>query len=175
MPITGKAILGPLYPVDLRDFFRDGLRISPAVLGTLVQGLCSLAQGQPSIADVKEMIWAISAMDPEKRDLIPLVPCNILPVRRVRHGSAEVSLQICGSNFSVVDRTKLADIFREHVGFLDFSLEEVRQLDPFLQALDLSKKFLSCVCTEETACSDDGALDVDLAENFKNRAYDLLR
>jgi len=175
VPITGKAILGPLYPVDLRDFFRDGLRISPAVLGTLVQGLCSLAQGQPSIADVKEMIWAISAMDPEKRDLIPLVPCNILPVRRVRHGSAEGSLQIFGSNFSVVDRTKLADIFREHVGFLDFSLEEVRQLDPFLQALDLSKKFLSCVCTEETACSDDGVLSMDLTQEFNDRAYYLLR
>ena len=175
MPITGKTTLSPLYPVDLRDFFQDGLKISPAVLGTLVQGLCSLAQGQPSIADVKEMIWAISAMDPKKRDLTPLVPCNILPVRRVRHSSAEVSLQNCGSNFSVVDRTKLADIFRDHVGFLDFSLEEVRQLDPFLQAMDLSKKFLSCVCTEETACSDDGVLDMDLTQEFNDRAYYLLR
>lgn len=112
---------------------------------------------------------------PGKRDLIPLVPCNILPVRRVRHGSAEVALQNCGSNFSVVDRTKLADIFRNHAGFLDFSLEEVRQLDPFLQALDLSKKFLSCVCTEETACSDDGVLNTDLTQEFNDRAYYLLR
>ena len=175
MPIPGKTILGLLYPVDLRDFFRDGLRISPAVLGTLVQGLCSLAQGQPSIVGVKEMIWAISSMDPERQDLIPLVPCNILPVRRVRHGSAEVSLQNCGSNFSVVDRMKLADIFTGHIGFLDFSLEEVRQLDPFLQALDLSKKFLSRVCTEETACSDDGVLNMDLTQEFNYRAYYLLR
>jgi hypothetical protein len=138
VPITGKTILSPLYPVDLRDFFREGLRISPAVLGTLVQGLCSLAHGQPSIADVKKMTWAMSALESEKRDLTSLVPCNILPVRRVRHGSIEVLLQNCGSNFSVVDRTKLVNIFRDHVAFLDFSLEEVRQLHPFLEALDIS-------------------------------------
>ncbi len=175
MPITGKAILGSSYPVELRDFFRDGLRISPAILGTLVQGLCSLAQGQPSIAVVKEMIWAINAMDPTKPDLIPLVPYNILPIRRMRHGSADMSLQNCGSNFSVVDRMKLADIFRDHTGFLDFSLEEVRQLDPILQALDLSKKFLSRVCIEETACSNNGVFDMDLTQEFNDRAYYLLR
>jgi hypothetical protein len=175
VPITGKAILDALYSDDLRPFFRDRLRISPATLGTLVEGLCSLAHGQPSITAVKEMIWAISAMDLEKSDLIPLISCNILPVRTTRLGSAEVSLQSRGSNFTVIDRTKLADIFREHVGFLDFSLEEVRQLDPFLHALDLSKKYLSRVCREETACSDDGVLDVDLTEKFKDRAYYLLR
>jgi hypothetical protein len=164
-----------LYSDDLRPFFQDRLRISQAALSTLVEGLCSLAHGQPSITDAKEMIWAISTMNPKKSDLIPLVPCNILPVKKVRHGSAEVSLQNCGSNFTVIDRTKLADIFREHVGFLDFSLEEVRQLDPFLQALDLSKKYLSRICTEETACSGDGVLDVDLTEKFKGRAYHLLR
>lgn len=159
----------------MEPFFQNRLRISPASLSTLVEGLCSLADGQPSIDHVKEMIWAISAMNPETSDLIPLVPCNILPVKRVRHGSAEVSLQNCGSNFTVVDRTKLADIFRGHVGFLDFSLEEVRQLDPFLRALNLSKKYLSCVCTEETACSGDGVLDTNLTEKFNDRAYHLLR
>ncbi len=84
------------------------------------------------------MTWAMSALESEKRDLTSLVPCNILPVRRVRHGSIEVLLQNCGSNFSVVDRTKLVNIFRDHVAFLDFSLEEVRQLHPFLEALDIS-------------------------------------
>ena len=175
VPIPGKAILDTLYSDDLRPFFQDRLRISPASLSTLVEGLCSLAHGQPSITNIKDMIWAINAMDPKTDDLIPLAPCNILPVRRTRHGSAEISLQNCGRNFTVVDRTKLADIFMEHVGFLDFSLEEVRQLDPFLRALDLSKKYLSRVCIEETACRGDGVLDVDLTNKFKDRAYYLLR
>jgi hypothetical protein len=175
VPVPEKTILDALYPDDLRCFFRDRLRISPATLGSLVEGLRSLARGHPSISEVKELIWAISAMDPKECDLISLVSLNILPVRRTRHGLAEKSLQNCESNFAVVDRTKLADIFEDHVGFLDFSLEEVRQLDPFLQATGLSKKYLSSVCTAETACGDDGVLDVELTEKFKDRAYHLLR
>ena len=121
------------------------------------------------------MIWAINALDPKESDLMSLLNHNIFPVRRLDVVSAETTLQNCGSNFTIIDRTKLADIFRAHVGFLDFSLEEVRQLDPFLQALTLSKKYLSHVCTEETACNDGGVLDVALTENFKDRAYYLLR
>jgi hypothetical protein len=120
------------------------------------------------------MIWAINAMDPKERDLSSLVARNVLPVTRSGN-PAGTTLQNCGNNFTVIDRTKLADIFREHVGFLDFSLEEVRQLDPFLQALDLSRKYLSRVCTEETTCGDDGVLDRTLTEEFKDRAYHLLR
>lgn len=164
-----------LYPDELRTFFQDRLRISPVALGTLVEGLSSLAQGQPSVTAIKAMIWAINAMDPKESDLLPLVQHNILPVRITGHASAGISLQNCRRNFTVIDRTKLADIFTGHVGLLDFSLEEVRQLEPFLQALDLGKKYLSRVCTEESACSDDGDLDEILTDKFKDRAYHLLR
>jgi len=146
--------------------------ISLASLTTLVAGLCSLAQGEPSLANIEQMIWAINAMDPKKDDLKTLVNCNILPVR---YDSADISFQNCRSNFFIIDRVKLEDIFKGHVGFLAFSLEEVRQLDPFLQALDLSYKFLSQVCIEETACSEDGVVDKNLTEQLRDRAYDLLR
>lgn len=163
-----------LYPEELKPFFQDRLRIAPASLRTLVEGLCSLAELRPLISDVKDMIWAINAMDPKESDLTPLMARNVLPVRRWGN-SAGTTLQNCGNNFTVLDRTKLADIFREHVGFLDFSLEEVQQLDPFLQALGLSRKCLSRVCTEETACRDDGVIERALTEKFKDRAYHLLR
>jgi hypothetical protein len=176
VPIEGKAIIGSSYPDGLRPFFLERLRISPASLSTLVEGLSSLAQGRPSLANVKQMIWAINAMDPEEGDLDPLVHCNILPTRTVASSSGgRTSLQNCQSNFVVIDRTKLADVFRGHVAFLDFSLEEVRQLHPFLQALGLNRKHLSRVCIEETSCSDDGVFDVNMTEDLKNRAYGLLR
>ncbi len=174
MPIEGKAILETLYS-QLRTFFQDRLRISPAILSTLVEGLCSLAETQPSVTAVKQMIWAINAMDPEESDLLPLIPCSILPVKSAGDATAGISLQNCRSNFTVIDRTKLADVFMGYVGLLDFSLEEVRQLEPFLQALHLNKKYLSRICTEETACSDDGDLDEALTEEFEDRAYHLLR
>jgi hypothetical protein len=114
-------------------------------------------------------------MDPKKNDLVSLLTCNILPVRKVRHAVAELSLQGCESNFAVVDRAKLADVFANSATFLDFSLEEVRQLEPFLRALNLGEKYLSRICTEETACSDDGTLDRGLTLEFQDRAYPLLR
>jgi hypothetical protein len=175
VPVQGKAILHPFYPDSLEHFFQNHLRISPASLSTLVEGLRSLAQGRPSIHDIKKTIEAINTMGPEKEDLVPLREVNFLPVRRTGSASAAVSFQNCQSNFSIIDRTKLAGIFKEYAKFLDFSLEEVRNLEPFLQALDLSKKYLSCLCTEETACSDNGLLDVALTEKFKARAYYFLR
>jgi hypothetical protein len=175
VPIKSKAIIGTSYPDDLKSFFCEGLNISPASLGTLVEGLRSLAQGQPSFADVKQIIWAINSMDPKERDLEAMRSCNILPISGDPSSADGTSLQTCQSTFVIIDRVKLADIFSGYIGFLDFSLEEVRQLDPFLKALRLGDKYLSCVCTEATACSEDGIPDRELTTEFMDRAYALLR
>jgi hypothetical protein len=175
VPVPGKVVLHPFYSESLKVFFQNRLKISPASLGTLVEGLRSLAQEQYSVHAIKEMISAISAMDPKREDLASLAGANFLPIRRTGSASAGVSFQSCGSNFSIIDRTKLANIFRPYTGFLDFSLEEVQNLAPFLQALELSNKYLLNICTQETACSDSGLLDVELTEKFRNRAYYLLR
>lgn len=175
VPIPGKAIMSNSYPEDLESFFQRRFRISPAALSTLVQGLRSLANEQSSINQIKGMLWAINTMDPKQNDLASLLTQNILPIRKMRHGTAELSLQNCGADFVVTDRAKLENIFADSATFLDFSLEEVRQLDPLLQALNLSEKYLSHVYTEETSCSDDGISDWDLTLGFKDRAYHLLR
>ena len=78
-------------------------------------------------------------------------------------------------NFVVTDRVKLSDIFRGHASFLDFTLEDVRRLDPFMGALGLKKKYLSLICTEETACNGGAEFDRSLTEDFKDRVYGLLR
>lgn len=175
VPIRGKATIGNSYPDELKLFFFERLKIAPAVLSTVVEGLRSLARGQPSLPEVKEMIWAINNMDPKPGDLESMVECNILPVRGDRSGSERVSFCNYHSNFVVIDRLKLGEVFRGHIGFLDFSLEEVRQLNPFLEALNLDKKFLSRVCTDRTACTEERVLDARLTTEFRDRAYDLLR
>ena len=121
------------------------------------------------------MIEAINVKEPRREDLISLAQVRFLPIRRTGPASTEVRFQNCRSNFSVVDRTKLADIFKENTGFLDFTLEEVLSLAPFLQALGLGNKYLSKLCTEETARPNHGVLDDILTQNFRNRAYYFLR
>jgi hypothetical protein len=175
--IDGKAIISRSYPEELRTSFLERLRISPASLSTIVDELHSLADRQPSpsVSKVKEMIWAINKMEPKQGDLNILITSEILPVRRP--GSASNSnafFRSCRDNFVIIDRTKLAEIFDGHATFLDFTLEEVHQLYPFLLALDLERNYLSLLCDEETACGDNGSVDRKRTAEFKERAYDLL-
>jgi hypothetical protein len=173
--IDGMAIVSNSYPDDLKIFFLERLRISPASLSTLVEELEYLALGDPSVANVKEMIWAINAMEPKRGDLDSLLACSILPVRMLESGhNYNTSFQSCQTDFVIIDRTKLAEIFDGHAAFLDFTLEEVQQLYPFLHALGLEKKYLSLTCHEETACDENGLLDTNLTAAFHQRAYDLL-
>jgi hypothetical protein len=121
------------------------------------------------------MIWAINAMEPKQGDLDTLLTSDILPVRRPEPSpNHNRFLQSCQTDFVVIDRTKLAEIFDGHAAFLDFTLEEVQQLYPFLHALGLGKKYLSLICDEETACSENGLVDSKLTAEFTERAYDLL-
>jgi hypothetical protein len=175
VPIEGKAIIGGLYPDRLKTFLSDRLKISSASLSTVVEEICSLSKGQPSPDNLKKMIWAVNDMNPKESDLQPIAVCDFLPIRGDRSGSDGISLQSCSSNFAITDRAKLADTFRGHIGFLDFSLEEVQQLRPILQALKLDRKYLSLICTENTACSEDRVLDSKLTKEFQDRAYYLLR
>jgi hypothetical protein len=174
--IDGKAIISRSYPEELKTFFLERLRISPASLSILVEELHSLADRQPSpsVSKVKEMIWAINKMEPKQGDLNILITSEILPVRRPGSASNSYAFQSCQNNFAIIDRTKLAEIFDGHATFLDFTLEEVRQLYPFLHALDLERNYLSLLCDEETACVDNGSVDRKRTAEFKERAYDLL-
>ncbi|KAH6672240.1 hypothetical protein B0J14DRAFT_69385 [Halenospora varia] len=176
--IEGKAIIGNSYPERLKNFFLDFLEISPASLCTLVLELLSLTQRRPSISRVKELIWAINAMDPEPADLETLLTSDILPVRILDGDSSHIIiLQAPQSDLAINDRNKLARVFQNTPGatILDFTLEEVLQLEPFLQALGLQNKYLSSMYDEETACGDEGVVDNNLTEKFRERAYDLLR
>ncbi|CAG8949950.1 hypothetical protein HYFRA_00004281 [Hymenoscyphus fraxineus] len=171
VPVPDNAILHPFYPESLRDFFQDELGVSPASIGSLVGGLISLAEGQPSVTAIKSMIVAINAMNPQMDDLSSLRDISFLPVK----SSGSITLQSRESNFCIIDRTKLAEIFRPHTGLLDFTLEEVRSLAPFLNALELRDNDLSWLCVEQTACSDEGVVDPVLTQNFARRAPYLVR
>jgi len=107
-----------------------------------------------------------------------LLDSAILPVNTVHPDQNRTTrLQTPGSAYAINDRNTLARVFESEPGatFLDFSLDEVLQLAPFLQALNVQDKYLSSIYDEETACEDDGVVDNSLTKAFKERAYDLLR
>lgn len=164
------------YPEVLRPFFVEYLGISPASLCTLVDELSSLATQHLTVQRVKQLIWAINGMRPRPNDLSILSTCNFLPVRVPQPGAAhQIEFRSCQSGFAIIDRIPLAEIFEGHVELLDFSLEEILQLEPFLRSLNLRNKYLSLLCSEETDCQEEGILDNRLTAAFNSIAYHLLR
>jgi hypothetical protein len=174
VPVEGMAIIGADYTEGLRDFFLTYLRISPASLSTLVGALRSLGERRSSVESIKEMIKAINKMDPTRQDLEPLTTCNVLPIRRhVSRGN--ITLGNLQETFAIINNTKFSTIFRDHVDLLDFSLEDVHELAPFLEGLGLQSKYLSRLCTTQTACDEDGMIDDRLTREFTDRAFEILR
>lgn len=174
--MDGKSLIFQSYPEELKPFFLGQLRISPASLSTLVEELFSLAAQHPTVQRVKQLIWAINGMIPRPNDLSILSSCSFLPVRVPQPGAAhQIEFRACEDDFAIVDRIKLAEIFDGHMEFLDFGLEEIIQLEPFLRSLSLGSKRLSLLCREETDCQGEGLLDNRLTADFNGRAYDLLR
>ena len=174
MPIEGVAVISAEYPEELVDFFRERLRISPATLPTLVKALCSLGERRSSAESVKEMIKAINREGLTRQDLESLATYNVLPIRRhASHGN--INLGNLQETFAIIDNTKFSAIFRNIVDFLDFSLEEVHELAPFLEGLGLQSKYLSQLCTTQTSCDEDGMIDRKLTREFTDRAYEILR
>ncbi|KAH7411292.1 hypothetical protein BKA64DRAFT_378000 [Cadophora sp. MPI-SDFR-AT-0126] len=174
--IPDTAIIEDDYPEESRHFFVHQLRISAASLGTLVNGLISLVQKDSTTAQVKEMIQAINSKRPKDTDLQSLQTTNCLPVRHLQpNGTLITSFESCQTQFVVNDRRNLAEIFHTQVPFLDFTLEEVLQLRPFLEALQLDQKYLSVICEHATACDGTGTDDIRLTTDFRERAYEILR
>ena len=115
-------------------------------------------------------------MRPAPNDLNILSTCNFLPLRVPQPGAAHrIEFRACQSDFAIVDRMKLAEIFDGHIEMLDFGLEEVLQLEPFLTSLGLGSKYLSLLCRKETDCQGESLLDDRLTADFNVRAYSLLR
>ncbi|KAL3421238.1 ino80 chromatin remodeling complex protein [Phlyctema vagabunda] len=160
VPIDGKSIIHESYPTELKSFFLERLQISPASLSTLVEELITIAAQHPSVQRIKQLIWAINGMKPRPDDLDILSTCNFLPVRVSQPGVAQrIEFRTCKNDFAIVDRIKLAGIFEGKVDFLDFTLEEILHLEPFLGSLDLGESFV----------------DNRLTADFNGKAYDLLR
>ncbi|KAL5327036.1 hypothetical protein ACEPPN_004726 [Leptodophora sp. 'Broadleaf-Isolate-01'] len=179
VPIDGNAIIVHSYTEDLKGFFVDSLGVSPATLEKLVLELELLAERNPSVEKVKQLIWAINAKKPEKGDLDPLLEAIFLPVNVFDVDSQRFTtvLRSARTDFAIIDNLPIARNFEreQEAKFLDFALEEVLQLDLFLKALNLEDRYISMITYEETACADGGEEDRRLTSKFRERAHELLR
>ncbi|ENH67493.1 hypothetical protein FOC1_g10010770 [Fusarium oxysporum f. sp. cubense race 1] len=142
--IRGRVALNDLYP-DLEDFFVSFLGVQELTLDMAYDELKEMGSRvpPPSVAAVKETIWALNSLldttaDPPDEE--PIFRGTVFPVR---YPNKSVKLQSGRTQFAIADRKALGDIFAPQAKMLDFTLDEVRRLRPFLSWLDLESRYLS--------------------------------
>ncbi|KAK6725139.1 hypothetical protein SNK04_003944 [Fusarium graminearum] len=147
--IRGRVALNDLYP-NLEDFFVNFLSVQELILSMAYDELKEMGTRIPCppIDAVKDTIWALNSL---------LVTADRLPDERpilkgaafpVKHPNGLVKLHPGRTDFAIVDRKALGDIFGTRAKTLDFTLDEVRRLQPFLSWLNMGSRYLSASVRE---------------------------
>jgi hypothetical protein len=169
--VPGKSTISGQYE-GLKDLFVGTLKIKIPDLRLLVEELKRVAQSSPTINDIKSLIWQINTFDPAIEDLDKLRGSRIFPVRKA-NGKIELRTRL--ARFSIIDRQIWADAFEGKLDYLDFTLKEVRILEPFLSGMEIGG-YLSEVVIEKS--SFQGILPEPSAKrtrDLQRRAYALSR
>ena len=129
-----------------------------------------------SIQDIKESIWTVNSLLPTSTKLPKpekVMENCIFPIKLPNGISTRGSIT---TEFSIVDRENLGELFRTKVKLLDFTLQEVVRLRPFLNWMHLDTRYLSQCVKEITSFHGAAArLISDPNRQIWNRAHALLR
>ncbi|KAL2282176.1 hypothetical protein FJTKL_11005 [Diaporthe vaccinii] len=161
---------------ELHDFFVDALGVRPVTLSMAIDELKEAGGRQSiSVEEVKASLLTVNSLlcsesDPQQPELMD---SNIFPVRYPGNRLKCVSAQ---TQFFIVDRESLRSSFEDRVKFLDFSLEEVVQLRPFLSWARLKERYISQCVREFTSIQGSGMHPISKhGHEFRHRAHALLR
>jgi hypothetical protein len=87
-------------------------------------------------------------------------------------------VELCSStvNFAIADRKHLLDLFSTEAKFLDFDINEIANIEPFLRWTGLENRYLSCSVKEISTLHGDSHRSLTSADrNISRKAYGLLR
>ncbi|SPN99278.1 uncharacterized protein DNG_02315 [Cephalotrichum gorgonifer] len=172
--IKGTVALSDTYP-GLEGLFVGTLGVRTLTLQIVYDDLL-MTTTQMLVEDVKDKIWALNAFI--QSDPSPPKPDNLLkaPVFPVKAPDCGVSLHSADAHFAIVDREKRAALFERKIKVLDYTLEEVWRLKPFLEWAGLQRRYLSSCIKEMTSVSDGVQRPISvLNRDLKRKAHAILR
>ncbi|KAI0392222.1 hypothetical protein F5Y17DRAFT_437188 [Xylariaceae sp. FL0594] len=174
--LRGAVSLSEEYG-DLEDLFLQVLGVAQVNLDMAVAELELAGSRQPvSLQEVKESIWTVNSLLPAEGAPpapVQVVESSIFPIR-YPHGDVACSPR--ATSFFIVDWAQLKQHFEDRVKMLDFSLEDVSKLRPFLQWAGVQDRYLSRCAREVTAFpGDEGRPELSLSLKIRQRAHPLLR
>ncbi|KAI8721773.1 hypothetical protein NCS52_00319800 [Fusarium sp. LHS14.1] len=174
--LSGWAILEPHYK-DLYKFFVKFLGVKTLSLDLVYGELDRLGSSSDTTRDqVEPNFWILNSYISD--GALPS-DTNMLLCRRifpVRYPDGHVQLEKATTEWAIVDRMQLGDIFKPLAKTLDFDLDQVRRLSPTLSWLGLGARYLSEAVREVSRVQ--GASKEPLsttARSIKPRAHALYR
>ncbi len=129
-----------------------------------------------SDTDLTDSIWTVNSLLPS--ELNPPDSQGIVNGRifLIKNPGGVVTRGSITTEFFVVDREPLKRAFETKVKLLDFTLEHITRLRPFLEWTHLEKRYFSNCVKEITSFHGEGAERTsDPERQIRNRAHALLR
>jgi len=198
--IRGKVALNGQYD-ELEGFFIDTLGVKRLTLQMVYDDLFVQPSPQRTVEDVKSIIWSLNALLQTETGVLDhrrLLRASVFPIRSPNRGSPRRTrlrprisaggsssefegnggsfLGSADTDFAIADREYLFTRFSDQIKLLDYTLEEIRILRPFLEWANLEDRYLSR-CVKETTSVSGGESRPITAPNrdLKRKAHALLR
>ncbi|SMY20401.1 unnamed protein product [Zymoseptoria tritici ST99CH_1A5] len=172
--IKGKVTLQQDYE-DLENFFVDIIGVKRLTLQIIDDEILGMGS-ETTITEVKSAVRCLNSVlqsSTEQVDREPLLRKSIFPFR-LPDGSK--TLANAGADFSVGDRDYLIKQFSGLIKLLDFEMEEVQDLRPFLEWTRIANRCLSVAMKERTFVGPGSTRPVVLSNlDLKRKAYAFLR
>jgi hypothetical protein len=165
--------LNELYP-NLRNFFVKGLGVKKMTAKMVYDKLMGL---DLSVEETKQTLETFSSLllasKGDEFDPIPILDKEVFPVR---FPTGDVRLLTGSNGFALLDRKSLGDDFTHLANFLDFSIDEVRSLQPLIRWASLEERYLSKAVKEISSVDADSTRPISSPyREIKLKAHALLR
>ncbi|KAM0261041.1 hypothetical protein ACHAQJ_002480 [Trichoderma viride] len=177
--MRGKKILENDYE-ELKPFFVDILGVPTLNLGLIYEELLKLGKSTPAVASVKEQLFAFndhlhSIKEYKKVTPIGLKNATIFPVRTPGN---QQNILVCNGNedFAIANRIHWDDSLRPLIKTLDFTLDEIHELEPFVKWIGFEERYLSRIVREASDVGDSQLVpSLSLSRDIKIKAHALCR
>ena len=150
--VQGLVNLAEIYDPDLESFFVEALQVTRLTTQLLFDELLTLGDEEPAVDHVKQQLLTFSSLLREGKpdDLSAAAPLRLLekPILPIKHTSGNVSLLPARTGFTIIDRAGPMVGFLVMVKTLDFSMQEVHDLEPFIRWARLEDRYLSRMVRE---------------------------
>ncbi|EAW19928.1 uncharacterized protein NFIA_095480 [Aspergillus fischeri NRRL 181] len=173
--IKGMIALNDAYEA-LDEFFTELIGVRTLTLQMVHDKLVEQGSGKLSAEEVKQTIWLLNSYMQNENDLPS--PSQVLrsKVFPVRYPTGSVELCSSAVDFAIADRKHLLDYFSNKAKFLDFDVNEIARLEPFLQWTGLDRRYLSSLIKEISTVRGDSYKSLTSSDrNIARKAYGLLR